>query len=122
MPLNPLVWALAGPTNPQSLDWYSHALNNSLSFTDPDSLGCVWDDGSFDSAEDKQTDRHSGCSSQNGTYVDPKAFSALIFYSPATKGDLPNQSHGTRPIHCCPNSDLQRAQPYECVCDMARRF
>jgi hypothetical protein len=52
-------------------------LNNPLRFIDPTGLECVWDDGSFDSADDKQTGSHAGCSAQGGTYVDPKAFGTL---------------------------------------------
>ncbi len=72
---DPSGLALADITNPQSFNLYSYVLNNPLSFVDPNGLECVWDDGSFDSADDKQTGSHGGCSAQGGTYVDPKAFS-----------------------------------------------
>ncbi len=74
---DPSGLALADITNPQSFNLYSYVLNNPLSFIDPNGLECVWDDGSFDSADDKQTGSHGGCSAQGGTYVDPKAFSTL---------------------------------------------
>jgi hypothetical protein len=37
-------------------------------------LECVWDDGSFDSADDPDTGSAGGCANQGGTWVDPDLF------------------------------------------------
>jgi RHS repeat-associated protein len=61
-------------TNPQSWNRYAYVLNNPLSYTDPLGLECVWDNGSFDSADDPVTGSAGGCSGQGGTWVNPDLF------------------------------------------------
>lgn len=53
-------------------------LNNPLSNIDPTGLECVWDDGSFDSADDPQTGRGQWCSDQGGTWIYPNLFENAI--------------------------------------------
>jgi len=67
----------ADPTNPQSLNLYSYVLNNPLKFTDPSGMACVWDDGSFDSEDDKQTGSSGQCGAAGGTWLDKGATASL---------------------------------------------
>jgi RHS repeat-associated protein len=67
----------ANQQNPQSLNLYSYVLNNPMINVDPDGRECVWDDGSFDSADDKDTGTQSQCEGAGGHYVVPTAFATL---------------------------------------------
>ena len=82
---NPSGLGLADITNPQSFNLYSYVLNNPLRNVDPDGLECIWNDGSFDSADDKQTGTNAGCSAAVGTYADPTAFGKMNAGTGATK-------------------------------------
>jgi RHS repeat-associated protein len=97
-------WYLqADVQNPQSWNQYSYVLNNPLINTDPDGRECVWDDGSFDSADDKQTGNAEGCSSQGGTYVNPDLFENALL----TNGQNANYQRGDWSADA--NSTLQQS-------------
>jgi RHS repeat-associated protein len=63
---DPAGAAAANLSNPQTWNMYSYVLNNPRIFTDPSGTECVWDDGSYDAADDPQTGSAGGCSDLGG--------------------------------------------------------
>jgi RHS repeat-associated protein len=65
-------------TDPQSWNRYAYVRNSPVNLIDSIGLQCVWDDGSFDSADDPETGSKDLCESQSngGTWVDPGSFDA----------------------------------------------
>ncbi len=57
-------------TNPQSWNRYAYVWNNPLSHTDQAGLFCVWDNGSYDSADDPDTGTASNCGAAGGNWFD----------------------------------------------------
>jgi RHS repeat-associated protein len=92
---DPMGNFLADLGNPQSWNLYSYVLNNPLIYTDPSGEECVWDNGSFDSADDPDTGSNDKCHAQGGTWVDPDAFENSMLtngqMSPYKYGDWSSQ-------------------------------
>jgi len=76
-------------TNPQSFNRYTYVQNNPLIFVDPSGLECVWDDGSYDSANDPNTGSQSKCEggSSGGHWVDPTTFASLGYSGWSAQAD-----------------------------------
>ena len=80
----------ANPNNPQSFNLYAYVLNNPMINTDPDGQECVWDDGSYDAADDPDTGSAGQCSGKGGTWVDPNLFENSLL----TNGQNSNVQYG----------------------------
>ena len=88
-------------SNPQSFDRYVYVMNNPLGLSDPSGKECVWDDGSYDAADedpydnlsgedDADTGTPEGCAGAGGTYVPPAIFEAVEGNQPGSWSDQPN--------------------------------
>jgi RHS repeat-associated protein len=87
---DPLGWGAVDVTNPQSLNRYAYVLNDPLRSYDSSGLECVWDDGSFDAADDPDTGSEDGCQSAGGTYIPPDLFETAYLIN----GQLTNIQYG----------------------------
>src|SRR5207245_3061716 len=76
---DPAGLAAVNPSNPQSWNRYAYVMNNPLGAVDPLGLECVWDDGTYDSADDPQTGSDAACSALGTKWVIPTLFSAFGF-------------------------------------------
>jgi RHS repeat-associated protein len=68
--------SLANPADPQTWNQYAYVRNNPLAFVDPSGHQCVWDNGSYDSADDPESSGIGGCTAAGGTWFDPNTFQA----------------------------------------------
>jgi len=74
---DPSQLSFADATNPQSLNLYSYVLNNPLIYIDPNGEECVWDDGTWDAADDPDTGTWSQCTAKGGSWVDSNMFESV---------------------------------------------
>jgi RHS repeat-associated protein len=70
MSSDPMGLASANFGNPQSMNRYAYVQNNPLSFSDPNGLYCVWDDGTYDDDPSEGGAAVGTCASQGGTWFD----------------------------------------------------
>jgi RHS repeat-associated protein len=71
---DPAGVAAVDPIDPQTWNRYAYVRNSPLNAVDPLGLECVWDDGSYDSANDPDTGSPALCQGAGGTWIDPQFF------------------------------------------------
>ncbi len=69
---------MASPANPQSWNQYAYVMNNPTTWTDPNGLWCVWDDGSHDDPPEDDGAGRMECIQQGGTWIDPVETTANV--------------------------------------------
>jgi RHS repeat-associated protein len=97
---DPAGLAATDPTYPQSWNRYSYVANTPLNAVDPLGLECVWDDGSFDSADDPDTGSMTQCGNAGGRWFDPSTFQAPggVDWSANPNTDLAMQLDPNQPV------------------------
>ena len=67
---DPGWFLVADPSNPQTWNQYSYALNNPLRFIDPTGMdACYWDDGTYDDDPSDGGATEDECYDQGGTWI-----------------------------------------------------
>jgi RHS repeat-associated protein len=89
---DPAGMAAVDVTNPQSWNRYAYVLNNPLSNIDITGLECVWDNGSYDAADDPHTGTPGTCEQSGGYWLPHSYFEQnnLADWSPDANSDIAN--------------------------------
>jgi hypothetical protein len=68
---------IPSPIETAVFDRYGYVMNSPLSNVDPLGLECVWDDGSYDAADDPETGSDEQCTAAGGTWETPEWFEGM---------------------------------------------
>ena len=100
-------------SNPQTWNQYAFVINNPFTFVDPTGTECIWDDGSYDSADDPVTGDAGGCAENGGTWVDPLVFQeeGLADWSPDPNASIANYALNFTTTVTADNNDPQTGVP-----------